>query len=132
MGGVYDDIVVLVPNNSKSYIVKNSVSYNDSTDSVILRVAGNAGVTIEPANTALYVTNGTTVLPVSNNTFTNIVATSIATSTLHATSISATHLVATSIKTTDLTVSVSAMFVDNAKANFGTGKRSSSLSYWIT
>ena len=64
MGGVYDDIVVLVPNNSKSYIVKNSVSYNDSTDSVILRVAGNAGVTIEPANTALYVTNGTTVLPV--------------------------------------------------------------------
>jgi len=121
VGGVYDDIVVLVPNNSKSYIVKNSVSYNDSTDSVILRVAGNAGVTIEPANTALYVTNGTTVLPVSNNTFTNIVATSIATSTLHATSISATHLVATSIKTTDLTVSVSAMFVDNAKANFGTG-----------
>jgi hypothetical protein len=96
VGGVYDDIVVLVPNNSKSYIVKNSVSYNDSTDNVILRVAGNAGVTIEPANTALYVTNGTTVLPVTSNIFNSII-------------------------TSVLTVSTSAMFVDNAKANFGTG-----------
>ena len=96
VGGAYDDIVVLVPNNSKSYIVKNSVSYNDSTDNVILRVAGNAGVTIEPANTALYVTNGTTVLPVTSNIFNSII-------------------------TSVLTVSTSAMFVDNAKANFGTG-----------
>lgn len=121
VGGTYNDIVVLIPNNSKSYIVKNSVSYNDATDSVVLRVVGNAGVTLEPANTALYVTNGTTVVPVANNTFTNITATSIATSTLHATSISATHLVATSIKTADLTVSVSAMFIDNAVLNIGTG-----------
>jgi hypothetical protein len=111
VGGVYDDIVVLVPNNSKSYIVKNSVSYNDSTDNVILRVAGNAGVTIEPANTALYVTNGTTVLPVSNNTFTNITATSITTGTITAGTVNASIL----------NVSTSALFVDNAKANFGTG-----------
>ena len=111
VGGAYDDIVVLVPNNSKSYIVKNSVSYNDSTDNVILRVAGNAGVTIEPANTALYVTNGTTVLPVSNNTFTNITATSITTGTITAGTVNASIL----------NVSTSALFVDNAKANFGTG-----------
>ena len=111
VGGAYDDIVVLVPNNSKSYIVKNSVSYNDSTDNVILRVAGNAGVTIEPANTALYVTNGTTVLPVSNNTFTNITATSITTGTITAGTVNASIL----------NVSTSALFVDNAKLNIGTG-----------
>jgi hypothetical protein len=111
VGGTHDDIVILIPNNSKSYIVKNSVSYTDTTDTVILRVVGNAGVTLEPANTALYVTNGTTVVPVARNTFTNITATSIGT----------TNLVATSVKTTDLTVSVSAMFVDNAVLNIGTG-----------
>ena len=121
VGGSHDDIVILIPNNSKSYIVKNSVSYTDTTDTVILRVVGNTGVTLEPANTALYVTNGTTVVPVAGNTFTNITATSIATSTLHATSISATNIVATSLSVTGLTVATSALFADNAKANFGTG-----------
>ncbi len=96
VGGTHDDIVVLVPNNSKSYIVRNSVSYNDSTDSVVLKVAGNSGSTLEQGSTALYVTNGTTVLPVTSNIF-------------------------NSISTSVLTVSTSAMFVDNAKANFGTG-----------
>ena len=95
VGGSHDDIVVLVPNNSKSYIVRNSVSYNDSTDSVVLKVAGNSGSTLEQESTALYVTNGTTVLPVTSNIF-------------------------NSISTSVLTVSTSAMFVDNAKANFGT------------
>ena len=37
VGGSHNDIVVLIPNNSKSYIVRNSVSYNDSTDSEIGR-----------------------------------------------------------------------------------------------
>ena len=96
VGGTHDDIVVLVPNNSKSYIVRNSVSYNDSTDSVVLKVAGNSGSTLEQGSTALYVTNGTTVLPVTSNIFNSII-------------------------TSVLTVSTSAMFVDNAKANFGTG-----------
>jgi len=121
VGGSHNDIVVLIPNNSKSYIVRNSVSYNDTTDTVILRVVGNTGVTLEPANTALYVTNGTTVVPVAGNTFTNITATSIATSTLHATSISATNIVATSLSVTGLTVATSALFADNAKLNIGTG-----------
>jgi len=96
VGGSHNDIVVLIPNNSKSYIVRNSVSYNDSTDSVVLKVAGNSGSTLEQGSTALYVTNGTTVLPVTSNIF-------------------------NSISTSVLTVSTSAMFVDNAKANFGTG-----------
>jgi len=96
VGGSHNDIVILIPNNSKSYIVKNSVSYNDATDSVVLRVAGNAGSTLEQGGTALYVTNGTTVMPVTSNIF-------------------------STIYTSVLTVSTSAMFVDNAKANFGTG-----------
>jgi hypothetical protein len=96
VGGAHNDIVVLIPNNSKSYIVKNSVSYNDDTDSVVLRVAGNAGATLKQADTALYVTNGTTVTPAASNTF-------------------------NSITTSVITVSTSAMFVDNAVLNFGTG-----------
>jgi hypothetical protein len=75
VGGAHDTINVLIPNNSKSYIVKNSVSYNDSTDAVVLKVAGNTGVTVVGDSTAMYVTNGTTVLPVAQTTFTNITAT---------------------------------------------------------
>ena len=75
VGGAHDTINVLIPNNSKSYVVKNSVSYNDSTDAIVLKVAGNTGVTITGDSTAMYVTNGTTVLPVAQTTFTNITAT---------------------------------------------------------
>ena len=74
VGGAHNSIFVLIPNNSKTYIVKNSVSYNDATDAVVLRVAGNAGVTISDDSTAMYVTNGTTVIPVAQTTFTNITA----------------------------------------------------------
>lgn len=106
VGGTHNDIVVLIPNNSKSYIVRNSVSYNDSTDSVVMRVAGHTGVTVNSAETALYVTNGTTVHPVKSNTFTNLVATTITAGT---------------VNTSTLNVSTSALFVDNAKLNIGTG-----------
>jgi hypothetical protein len=75
VGGAHDTINILIPNNSKSYVVRNSVSYNDSTDAIVLKVAGNTGVTIVDDSTAMYVTNGTTVLPVAQTTFTNITAT---------------------------------------------------------
>jgi hypothetical protein len=75
VGGAHDTINVLIPNNSKSYVVRNSVSYNDSSDAIVLKVAGNTGVTIADDSTAMYVTNGTTVLPVAQTTFTNITAT---------------------------------------------------------
>jgi hypothetical protein len=75
VGGAHDTINILIPNNSKTYIIKNSVSYNDSTDAIVLKVAGNTGVTIADDSTAMYVTNGTTVLPVAQTTFTNITAT---------------------------------------------------------
>jgi hypothetical protein len=74
VGGIHDTINILIPNNSKTYIVKNSVSYNDATDAVIVRVAGNTGVTIAEDSAALYVTNGTTVIPIAQTTFTNITA----------------------------------------------------------
>ena len=75
VGGAHDTINVLIPNNSKAYIVRNSVSYTDSTDAIVLKVAGNTGVTIADDSTAMYVTNGTTVLPVAQTAFTNITAT---------------------------------------------------------
>jgi len=74
VGGTHDTINVLIPNNSKSYVVKNSVSYNDSTDAIVLKVAGNTGVTVADDSSAMYVTNGTTVIPVAQTTFTNITA----------------------------------------------------------
>ena len=75
VGGTHNTINVLIPNNSKAYVVRNSVSYNDSSDAIVLKVAGNTGVTITDDSTAMYVTNGTTVLPVAQTTFTNITAT---------------------------------------------------------
>lgn len=96
IGATHTSIFIIVPNNPKVYIVRNSVSYNDTSNAIIMRVAGEDGTTIAAANTALYVTNGTTVVPVANNIFSNIY-------------------------TTNLTVSVSAAFPDNSKANFGTG-----------
>ena len=75
VGGAHDTINVLIPNNSKAYIVRNSVSYTDSTDAIVLKVAGNTGVTIADDSTSMYVTNGTTVLPVAQTAFTNITAT---------------------------------------------------------
>ena len=121
VGGAHDTINVLIPNNSKTYIVKNSVSFNDSTDAIILKVAGNTGVSIADGSTALYVTNGTTVTPVTQNTFTNLTATSIttggltttsltgvsiATSILAAASVSTVGLVATSITGVSIATSI--------------------------
>jgi hypothetical protein len=96
VGSTHTSIFVLIPNNPKTYIVRNSVSYNNDSDAVIMRVAGNTGVTIEGDSTTLYVTNGTTVLPVTSKIFSDIY-------------------------TTNITVSASAAFPDNSKANFGTG-----------
>ena len=123
VGGTHDDIVVLVPNNSKSYIVRNSVSYNDSTDSVVLKVAGNAGVTVSPAETALYVTNGTTVYPVSRTTYTNLTATSITSTVITATSIATSILDASAITLTGNVTAANAVISDKvcASAYFGSG-----------
>ncbi len=69
IGGAHTSIFVLIPNNSKSYIVRNSVSNNASSNAVILRVAGNAGVTIPPSSNTFVITNGTSVYNVAPATF---------------------------------------------------------------
>ena len=74
VGGVATSIFALIPNTPKVYVVKNSVSYNNTTDAVILRVEGNDGCTIPADTVAMYMTNGTTVVPITQTTFTNITA----------------------------------------------------------
>ena len=69
IGGAHTSIFVLIPNNSKSYVVRNSVSNNNSSDAVIVRVAGNAGVTIPPNANKFVITNGTSVYNVASDTF---------------------------------------------------------------
>jgi len=125
VGGAHDAIHVLIPNNSKTYIIKNSVSYNDATDAVILKVAGNTGVTIGGASTALFVTNGTTVLPVAQTTFTNITASGNL-AVLGTTSLSgATNMVGTAAIGGTLTVTGAAHFAStvtvSGKGKFMTG-----------
>ena len=70
IGGDHDTINVFIPNTSKTYIVKNSVTYTDTTDALVLKVAGNTGVTIPAGTVALYVTNGVTTEAVENITTT--------------------------------------------------------------
>ena len=69
VGGSHSTIYVLIPNNSKSYVVRNSVSYASAGADVILRVAGNTGVTIAPASNTFVITNGTSVYNVAPTNF---------------------------------------------------------------
>ena len=69
IGTAHTSIFVLIPNNSKGYVVRNSVSTNNATDAVILRVAGNAGVTIPSSENRMVITNGTSVYPVVPSNF---------------------------------------------------------------
>ena len=133
VGGAHDTINVLIPNNSKTYVVKNSVSYNDSTDAIVLKVAGNTGTTVTDGSTALYVTNGTTVTPVTQNTFTNLTATSITTGGITTTSLTgvslatsilaATSITGTAITLTGNVTAANAVISDKvcASAFFGSG-----------
>lgn len=133
VGGAHDTINVLIPNNSKTYVVKNSVSYNDSTDAIVIKVAGNTGTTVTDGSTALYVTNGTTITPVTQNTFTNLTATSITTSGITTTSLTgvsiatsilaATSITGTAITLTGNVTAANAVISDKvcASAFFGSG-----------
>ena len=133
VGGAHDTINVLIPNNSKTYIVKNSVSYNDSSDAIVIKVAGNTGTTVTDGSTALYVTNGTTVTPVTQNTFTNLTATSITTGGITTTSLTgvslatsilaATSITGTAITLTGNVTAANAVISDKvcASAFFGSG-----------
>jgi hypothetical protein len=78
IGGSHNNIDVLIPNNSKLYVVKNSITYTDSTDSLVLKVAGNTGVTIPAGTIALYVTNGVTTQAVEKTNLSSLTVTGAA------------------------------------------------------
>jgi len=67
IGTAYTSIFVVIPNNSKSYVVRNSVSNNNTSDAVIMRVAGNTGVTIAKSANQMVITNGASVYNVAPN-----------------------------------------------------------------
>ena len=65
IGTAATSIFVLIPNSPKTYAIRNVVSANTTaTDAVVLRVAGNAGVTVGSGN-GYYITNGTSVFSVA-------------------------------------------------------------------
>ena len=72
VGGSHSTINVLIPNNSKSYVVRNSVSYASAGADVILKVAGNTGVTIRPTENQFVITNGTSVFNVAPTEFSSL------------------------------------------------------------
>ncbi len=68
IGTAATSIFVLIPNSPKTYAIRNVVSANTTaSDAVILRVAGNAGVTVGSGN-GYYITNGTSVFSVASPT----------------------------------------------------------------
>ena len=72
IGTAATSIFVVIPNNSKSYVVHNSVSYNDSSNVLMVRVAGNTGVTIKEGQSKYIFTDGATVRGITQETFGSI------------------------------------------------------------
>jgi len=69
VGGEHSTINVIIPNNSKSYIVRNSVTHSSAGADVILKVAGQTGVTLVPSSNTFVITNGTNVYNVAATNF---------------------------------------------------------------
>ena len=68
VGGANTSIIVLVPNTPKTYAIRNVVSANTTaTDAIVLRVAGNTGVTVG-SGSGYYITNGTSCFSVVGET----------------------------------------------------------------
>ena len=63
VGGSHDTINILIPAKSKSYSVLNKVVATDSTDVIMMKVAGQAGVTLTRSSTLFQhvVCDGTSV-----------------------------------------------------------------------
>lgn len=72
LGTAHTSIFVLIPNNSKGYVVRNSVSYATNANALIIRVAGNTGVTIPSGTNKHIITDGTSIYEISQDSFTNL------------------------------------------------------------
>lgn len=79
VGGTQSTINIIVPNQSKGYVVRNSVSYASAGADIILKVAGNTGVTIAPATNQHVICDGTSVYNVVPSEFGAITAAGAAT-----------------------------------------------------
>jgi len=83
IGTVATSIFLVIPNKSKSYSVLNKVSANATSNVVIMRVAGNAGVTLTRSSTQFQhvVCDGTSVYNVAQSepTFSTLEVTGAAT-----------------------------------------------------
>jgi len=81
VGGTHSAINILIPNNSKTYLVRNSVAYASAGADIIMKVAGQTGVTIPTGGvfggtgtgtgTSFVLTNG--AASYTHNSFKNIV-----------------------------------------------------------
>ncbi len=72
LGTAHTSIFVLIPNNSKGYVVRNSVSYATNANALIIRVAGNTGVTIPSGTNKHIITDGASIYEISQDNFTNL------------------------------------------------------------
>ena len=62
VGGTFDDIVIQIPSNSKSYVINNKVSANTTaSDTVKIKTASGSGYTIPFGAIGLVVCDGTSV-----------------------------------------------------------------------
>jgi hypothetical protein len=63
VGGVATSIFLVVPSNTKSYSILNKATYTSTSNVVMMRVAGNTGVTLGPSSTTFQhvVCDGTSV-----------------------------------------------------------------------
>ena len=68
IGDAATSIFVLIPNTPKTYAIRNAVSANTTaSDAVILRVAGNTGVTVPTGGVGYFLTNGTSVFSLNSD-----------------------------------------------------------------
>ena len=72
VGGTHSAINILIPDNSKGYVVRNAVSYADATADVILKVAGQTGVTLSPATNQHVICDGSSIYNVVPSEFGSI------------------------------------------------------------
>lgn len=62
VGESHTSIFAVIPNVPKAYIVRNVVSTSASSETFMLRITGNTGVTIPSGSHGVYFTDGTTVM----------------------------------------------------------------------
>jgi microcystin-dependent protein/adenosine/AMP kinase len=117
VGATHTSIFLVIPNKSKSYSVLNKVSANATSNVVIMRVAGSAGVTLTRSSTQFQhvVCDGTSVYNVAQSepTFSTLEVTGAATFDSTVTVSGASSYVGAATFYSTVTVSGAAVFKSN-------------------